>query len=57
MDSDEVAIMNPFFMASRKNGKWEKKLLFDHYELSEFHRIKDEAEAQKLVDEAMEALK
>lgn len=57
-DQGEVSLYDrrDKFIASFKNGKWTKALLFDNYELEEFSLIEDEKEIEAVLSEARAAL-
>lgn len=57
-DQGEVSLYDrrDKFIASYKNGKWTKALLFDSYELEEFSLIEDEQEIEAVLSEARAAL-
>lgn len=57
-DQGEVSLYDrrDKFIASFKNGKWTKALLFDNYELEEFSLIEDEQEIEAVLSEARAAL-
>ncbi len=44
------------FIASFKNGKWVKALVFSDYELEDFDLIEDEREIERVLAEARAAL-
>jgi hypothetical protein len=57
--SDAVVLSdeeNDDFVASFRNGKWQKQLLFNAYELEDLLLVTDEAEATRIFQQAMKAL-
>ena len=44
------------FIASKKQGEWHNKLLFNDYELEEFTLIENDAEIESILEEARAAL-
>ncbi len=57
-DQGEVSLYDrrDKFIASFKNGKWTKALLFDSYELEEFNQIEDNQEIEAVLSEARAVL-
>jgi hypothetical protein len=54
----EILVQEKGFVASYINNKWYNKLMFDAYEMAEdLIVVRDEEEAKKILEEALEILK
>ncbi len=56
-DGKRIMVLDNGFAASKKDGVWVQKALFNGYELDqEFSNIEDVAEASRIIEEAKSAL-